>query len=74
MSDVVGVMKYCRDVKKKGGGPVCNLVGKIHSFGQGIFTKYLLYETMCSAMGQVLQNGNTKQNVINIKDEEKIES
>lgn len=73
MSDVVCVMWYCRDLKKRE-RLVCNLVGKIHSFDQGIFTKHLSYETICSAMGHVLQNDNTKQNVINIKDEEKITS
>lgn len=50
---------------------VCDLVGKMHSFSQGIFTKHLSQETMCSAIEQVLQNDKTKQNVINTKDEEK---
>lgn len=42
---------------------------------QAIFTKHLSYEcNVLSAVGQVLQNDNTKQNVINIKDKGKTDN
>ena len=51
---------------------MCNLIGKIHSFNQEVFTKNLSHENnMVSAIGQGLQNDHIKLNMINIKDEEK---
>lgn len=44
---------------------MCNLVGKIHSFNQRVFTKHLSYESnVVIDIGQVPQNDNTKQNTI----------
>lgn len=54
---------------------MCNLIGKIHSFNQEVFTKNLSHESnMVSAIGQGLQNDHIKLNIINIKDEEKTAS